>query len=1844
MCVFASLHSLSFPSPAPDGVLPPLLTALSPNEVQVLFQSPLVPNGILISYTLTRSTTQDVSVSIPLNISSLPVSGNYFVFTDTLGILPYTNYTYVLTVCTSEGCTDSTPVLVTTFEDIPEGVTPPSAQALEFDSILVSWDEPERPNGEIISYDLLRRSLGFDGSDPAGANCCEEYLNAQNVSNGCSYVAQTSADIRTFTDNTLQAFSFYQYCVVVTNGAGSVASDLSPPTQTLPALMPERGPRLNATTINSTAIDLTWDSLVVSELLGPLVGYTLYGRRSDAIDIGEALFNGLEQTYTATGLTASIAYTFTVAVSNGRGQTFGNNASATTDEGTPMNLTEPILLPLSATSVSITWAEPQQPNGVITNYTIFLDGTPIHVDTQPNTLIVNDLLPYTQYFVKFEACTQFDCALSGITAVTTLESPPRDVPSPVVVVTGPTTIDVSWREPLLPNGNITEYRLYIIEGLEESVIFAGLSFAYMVRDLRPFTSYGFRIVAINGAGNGSSAEITVTTDEASPSFVAPPTVSVLSSSEIAISWIEPPELNGVLTGYQIYRNGIFLHGTFATFLLDSSLEPFTMYTYILEVCTNGGCTNSTAVSNTTFEARPEGISNLTITSLQPRSLVVNWQPPTRPNGIIGEYILVLVNDGSVIFRGLALSSAVSSLTPFTSYSFQLSVCNNADCGMSAVVDVQTPPTAPEGLDAPRLRNINSKSVGVSWTAPDFPNGNITEYVIRRGENSIDNQTVVFQGLGFSYIDTDLIPDTMYSYTVEAVNNGGSIESPASYITTIADLPDDIPLPILEVLGSTSILVTWSPPGSPNGVISQYILYQNDLPILGIGLTDFEYIATGLTPFTVYEFYLQVCNQADCASTPPVSATTDEAFPTGVTPPTLVVLSSTAIQVSWDAPAMPNGVISRYEIRRRLLNNPLTESIQHFGGASVLTFVNIGLEPFTAYEYRLRVTNGAGSVLSDWRAGTTFQDFPEGVNPPMFADSLIFARNATATWSPPTSPNGIILSYRLEYRLLLGSMVTTAADVSASVTEATATGLLPVTTYEFRVVATNVIGDGESEWVLVITGEDVPEGVQPIVVEERTAMSLVLTWNPPLTPNGVILEYRLFLDGERVYRDAAPMYTVLRLLPFTSYTLQLAACTSAGCTSGQTQSVSTAEAAPSGQPAPTLVALSPPSVEISWEGPAQENGIITTYELLRERTDSSIGIVVILSTSDVQTRRHVDDLVLPAMEYSYAVRVINSAGQTESDFRSITTVEAPPEGLTAPTLLARGSTSISVSWLAPSQPNGDISEYRVYRTGGGAANVTVYVGLNREFIDSGLTPFTLYSYVFEACTSGGCNTSPPSSLTTLEDQPQGLSPPVVTEISATEMTIQWSPPSQPNGVIVRYTVTVDPVGIQITSTNLDAIVTNLSPFTVYTIRLEACNSIACATNSTEVQTSESTPGFISPPQLVAINATAIQVSWEEPTRPNGIIIQYDLRRDSILILSTNGFTFTYVDTSLTPDQLYSYSIQAYTSIGPGAESSPREIQTPPDTPEEISPPLLQVLGPDSILAEWIEPGKPNGIITAYVLLVNGIESFRGLAFEYTVEGLTAYTDYTFRLMVCTTTCGFSDIVIERTAEAPPAGQGPPQLVASPDRSVSATWSPPAVPNGIITSFLLERRFVPEDNSTDTFENIFSGLATSIVDSDPSLRPAMTYEYRVSSVNSAGMATSEPRMVTLLDAPPEGVNAPVIQNILSTSLSATVAPPVVPNGQLTLYILYQNGTMINQTTAMSQTSSVQFFVSDLRPFTWYGFHIEVCTSGGCTPSAEVSVRTAEAPPTGLAPASAQAVTSRSVEITWQAPSQPNGIILT
>ena len=76
----------------------------------------------------------------------------------------------------------------------------------------------------------------------------------------------------------------------------------------------------------------------------------------------------------------------------------------------------------------------------------------------------------------------------------------------------------------------------------------------------------------------------------------------------------------------------------------------------------------------------------------------------------------------------------------------------------------------------------------------------------------------------------------------------------------------------------------------------------------------------------------------------------------------------------------------------------------------------------------------------------------------------------------------------------------------------------------------------------------------------TSTSAVISWSPPLEPNGVIIQYRLQcgLNVDRNVSGSQTTITLSGLLPYTNYSCNITAHTSAGRGPAATVNITTAQ--------------------------------------------------------------------------------------------------------------------------------------------------------------------------------------------------------------------------------------------------------------------------------------------------------------------------------------------------------------------------------------------------------------------------------------------------------------------------------------------------------------------------------------------------------------------------------------------------------------------------------------------------------------------------------------------------------------
>jgi chitodextrinase len=161
--------------------------------------------------------------------------------------------------------------------------------------------------------------------------------------------------------------------------------------------------------------------------------------------------------------------------------------------------------------------------------------------------------------------------------------------------------------------------------------------------------YSLTAIARDAAGNSTTATPVSVTVEAPPDSTPPSvpgtlTAQVVSSSEISLNWTASTDNVG-LTGYHIFRNGMFIATTTTTSYQDANLASLTTYTYTVTAWDAAGNESmpSTSVSATTLAppdtTPPSTPTELKGTILSTSAVALSWQASTDNVQVTGYQVM-----------------------------------------------------------------------------------------------------------------------------------------------------------------------------------------------------------------------------------------------------------------------------------------------------------------------------------------------------------------------------------------------------------------------------------------------------------------------------------------------------------------------------------------------------------------------------------------------------------------------------------------------------------------------------------------------------------------------------------------------------------------------------------------------------------------------------------------------------------------------------------------------------------------------------------------------------------------------------------------------------------------------------------------------------------------------------------------------------------------------------------------------------------------------------------------------------------------------------------------------------
>lgn len=155
--------------------------------------------------------------------------------------------------------------------------------------------------------------------------------------------------------------------------------------------------------------------------------------------------------------------------------------------------------------------------------------------------------------------------------------------------TSPTQVNLTWTASTSPT--VTKY--YVVRN-GTTIAETGKVTSYSDTTASPSTQYNYQLIASDGTTSSvASNTATVTTpappDTTAPSVPGTPTASLVSASQVNVSWSPSTDTGGSgLKGYHVYRNGTKLTTTpvTGTSYGDGTVQPGQTYTYTVSAIDN----------------------------------------------------------------------------------------------------------------------------------------------------------------------------------------------------------------------------------------------------------------------------------------------------------------------------------------------------------------------------------------------------------------------------------------------------------------------------------------------------------------------------------------------------------------------------------------------------------------------------------------------------------------------------------------------------------------------------------------------------------------------------------------------------------------------------------------------------------------------------------------------------------------------------------------------------------------------------------------------------------------------------------------------------------------------------------------------------------------------------------------------------------------------------------------------------------------------------------------------------------------------------------------------------------
>ncbi len=1019
--------------------------------------------------------------------------GNVTSYTVNTGVNPGTTYYYRVRAVSSAGTSGNSNSISTT--TIPPNPTAIAAQSIAQTSFVATWNASTGATGYFLDLSTASNFATF-------------VTGYSNLSVGNATTQLVNLNIT--------AGTVYYYRVRAANAAGPSGNSNTITLVTTPPNVVATA----ASAITETSFSANWNSSVTA------TNYFL--DVSTANTFSSFIINNLSVGTTSsvvnTGITGGTTYYYRVRASSASG-TSNNSNTVSVVTAPPAPVANPATS-LGQTSFTANWSSAPTATGyeidVSTSNTFssFVTGYSALAAGNVSSLLINlNVTPGTNYYYRVRA-TSASGVSGNSNSVTVLTIPPNPIATAASSI-GETSFSANWNSSVSGVGYFIDISSSnTFASFVANNISVGNVVTYLANTgISGATTYYYRVRASNASGtSGNSNVISFVTAPTAPVATA---ASAISQTGFNANWNVSPTATGYLLDVSTsntfspllssYSNVAV--GNVTTYLVSGLSSGTTYYFRVRGSSASGISGNSNTISITTIPPDPV---TATSTGLSETAFTANWNPSSSATGY---FLDVSTSNTFASFVAGYNNKSVGNVTSIpvnsginggVTYYYRVRASNTSGVsGNSSIGSALTLPPAPTSLAA---TSISASGFTASWTVTPGATGYFLDVATDNGfissnTLSVGNLTsfpISGLGAGSTYYYRVRAADgsgnsansNVISVTTSAAGSGGGVQAANLSFSSVTNSSVNVTFTLGN--GTARILVVT--PGAALAALPSNSTTYNGNSSYGSGTplgTGFvvangasnSVVVSNLAAATTYYFQVfeysgapgtESYNTAQGLNNPSTKTTIAIAPTTQATALQFSSITTNSVVVSFTRGDGASNLLlakagssiatdpsagSGYTGNNTFGNgSPVGSGFAVGSGSGPITISN--LSPGTAYYFKVYEYNGSGST-TNYNLNNAIGN-PASIitvpSPPVSAAATQITTNSfVANWAAATGATGYFVDVSTDnFSTFVPSYNNNAAGNSTTVS---INGLLPGTTYQYRIRAANSSGNSVSSNVV-----------------------------------------------------------------------------------------------------------------------------------------------------------------------------------------------------------------------------------------------------------------------------------------------------------------------------------------------------------------------------------------------------------------------------------------------------------------------------------------------------------------------------------------------------------------------------------------------------------------------------------------------------------------------------------------------------------------------------------------------------------------------------------------------------------